>query len=49
MTVYAENRIRKLEAKLDPTWAQAYPTEALKIEGALAELRRLLKHWKLEK
>ena len=47
--VYAEDRIRKWEAKLDPTWAQAHPAEALRLEGAITELRCLLKHWKLEK
>ena len=47
--VHLEDRIRELEANLDRTWTMAYPAEALRLQGAIAELQRLLKHWKLEK
>ena len=49
MKVYAEERIWELEAGLDPTWAKAFPAQALEMLGSLRELKRLLKHWKLEK
>lgn len=49
VTVYVEERIRELEASLDPTWAAAFPKEALILEGALQECKRLRDYWKLEK
>ncbi len=44
-----EGRIRYFEAALDPTWAMAYPKEALKIKGALDECKRLDDHVELGK
>ena len=43
--VYAQERIRELKALLD----SALPMSTAKLEGAIAELKLLLKHWKLEK